>query len=256
MDENVISFPGAAPEAPAPEAPASETLAHARCPPELLVQAVEACLFAVAVPVTESQLMLALGAEAEEVRGALTAVGLRLEHGGALRLVAVGEGWQIRTQPRLAPWVASIRGGKPTRLTRPALETLAVVAFRQPVTKGAIDEIRGVDSGGILRALLDRGLVRMSGRSEEPGRPMLYATTNQFLQLFGMRSLADLPTLRDLRPLDADDSAQGAVPLPVGESGESPVLPFPGTDALRCGSDLGGGGATRSSIDLPGANDV
>jgi segregation and condensation protein B len=116
--------------------------------------------------------------------------------------------------------VAAVRGGRPFRLSKPALETLAVVAFRQPVSKGAIDDIRGVDSGGILRSLLERGLVKLAGRSEEPGRPMLYGTTPAFLTLFGMRSLADLPTLRDLRALADDDP----------EAGVAPVVPFPDDD--------------------------
>ena len=148
----------------------------------------------------------------------------QLRSAAGVRVVEVAEGWQLRTEPRLATWVAAIRGGKPFRLSRPTLETLAVVAFRQPVTKGDVDEVRGVDSGGILRTLLERGLVKLSGRSEEPGRPLLYGTSPQFLTLFGMRSLADLPTLRDLRVLG--DEAPSA-PL-------SAVVPF-AAEELRGG---------------------
>jgi segregation and condensation protein B len=181
-------------------------------PPELLIPAVEACLFAVAGVVTLAQLAAALKLDEELVAGAVEALRERQARTGAgVRVVPVGEGWQLRTEPRLATWVAAIRGGKPFKLSKPALETLAVIAFRQPVTKGAVDDLRGVDSGGVLRSLLDRGLIRMLGRADEPGRPITYGTTPAFLELFGMRSLADLPTLKDLRQLQPDDP-----PLPEG----------------------------------------
>lgn len=200
-DENIIAFPSAA--APSDgDTEAGEEMNPRVCPRELLVPAIEACLFAVNYPLPTPTLAAALGVEDEVVLAGLAALRERQHRAGAgVRVVEVGEGWQLRTEPRLAIWVAAIRGGKPFRLSRPALETLAVVAFRQPVTKGDVDEVRGVDSGGILRTLLERGLVKLSGRSEEPGRPMLYGTSPQFLTLFGMRSLADLPTLRDLRVL-------------------------------------------------------
>lgn len=175
-------------------------------PPELLLPAVEACLFAVAGVVTTAQLAAALKLDEGTIESALEALRERQARtGSGIRIVPVGPGWQLRTEPRLATWVAAARGGKPMRLSRAALETLAIVSFRQPVSKGLVDDLRGVDSGGVLRMLLDRGLVRTMGRSEEPGRPLTYGTTPAFLELFGMRSLADLPTLRDLRALQPDD---------------------------------------------------
>jgi segregation and condensation protein B len=216
-DENVIAFPfGEA----GGESAGSDGDPRV-CPLELIVPAIEACLFAVSEPQTVAALAAALGVEPGQVEGGLEALRERQLHtGSGLRLVEVGQGWQLRTESRLAGWVAAVRGGRPFRLSKPALETLAVVAFRQPVSKGAIDDIRGVDSGGILRSLLERGLVKLAGRSEEPGRPMLYGTTPAFLTLFGMRSLADLPTLRDLRALADDDP----------EAGVAPVVPFPDDD--------------------------
>jgi segregation and condensation protein B len=167
---------------------------------------VEACLFAMAGVVTTGMLAEALRVEEHVIGGAIEALRERQARTGAgVRVVPVGDGWQLRTEPRLATWVAAIRGGKPFKLSKPALETLTVVAFRQPVTKGAVDDLRGVDSGGVLRSLMDRGLVRLLGRSEEPGRPLTYGTTPAFLELFGMRSLADLPTLKDLRQLQPDE---------------------------------------------------
>jgi len=197
-DENVIAFPSGEGDG----AESAEDAAPRACPQELLVPALEACLFAVTRPLPEATLAAALGVPEDQVRVGLGLLRDRqLRTGSGVRVVEVGEGWQLRTEARLAPWVATVRGGKPFRLSRPALEALAVVAFRQPVSKGAVDEVRGVDSGAMLRSLLDRGLVRMVGRSDEPGRPMLYGTTPAFLTLFGMRSLADLPTLRDIRVL-------------------------------------------------------
>lgn len=209
--ENVIDFP--TPGVP-DDAPSGEAVAEPEgpCPPELQVLAVEACLFASPDPRTPVELATALGVTTAEVFEAVELLRERyLRSGSALRLVEVGQGYQLRTDARLARWVAAIRGGKPFRLSRAALETLAVIAFRQPVSKGEIDDVRGVDAGGIIRSLLERGLVKMAGRSEEPGRPMLYATTPAFLELFGLRSLADLPTLRDLAPLATADPAAGPV---------------------------------------------
>ena len=91
------------------------------------------------------------------------------------------------------------------RLSKAALETLAVVAYRQPVTRSELENLRGVDAGGVLRMLAEKGIVSASGRSDEPGRPLYYTTTGQFLELFALRDLSDLPTLRDLRELKQDD---------------------------------------------------
>jgi segregation and condensation protein B len=212
-DDKVIPLrPPGLRDAAAPTPETEDAPDQAPPPSELLIPAVEACLFASPGVVTTAQLAAALRVSEELAGVALDALRERLVRtGSGLRLAPVGQGWQLRTDARLAPWVAAIRGGKPFRLSRPALETLAIVAFRQPVTKGAVDDIRGVDSGGVLRMLLDRGLVRMLGRSDEPGRPLTWGTTPAFLELFGMRSLADLPTLKDLRQLQPDD------PPPFGE---------------------------------------
>ena len=210
VDENIIAFPTAAEVE-------TESVGGA-VPLALLLPAIEACLFAMPGVVTVEQLMEALQISEGEVTGGIEALRERMfRTGSGLRLVPVGEGWQLRTDTRLATWVAAVRGGKPVRLSRAALETLSVVAFRQPVSKGAIDDLRGVDSGGILRTLLDRGLVRMAGRSDEPGRPMTYGTTSAFMELFGLRTLADLPTLKDLHALAEDDPEESVVP----------VVPFP-----------------------------
>lgn len=206
--DNVVSLRrGAAPESDATRA----------CPLDMLVGAVEACLFAVPGVVTVAQLSAALKVPERHVTGALAALEHRLTATNAgVRLLQVADGYQLRTDSRLAPWVAAIRGGKPFRLTRPANETLAIIAFRQPVTKGVLDDIRGVDCGGVLRMLADRGLIRTDGRADEPGRPLNWVTTPAFLELFGLKSLADLPTLKDLRALGEDEGVgpENAFPAP------------------------------------------
>ena len=220
MDEeerdNLVLLRPVAVAPPVAGEPPKEEAERGPPPPELLVPAVEACLFASAGVVTVAQLAAALMLEERLVEGALEALGERLRRtGSGVRLAPVGEGWQLRTEARLAQWVAAVRGGKPVKLSRSALETLAVVAFRQPVSKSVIDELRGVDCGGVLRMLLDRGLLKIIGRSDEPGRPITYGTTPAFLELFGMRSLADLPTLKDLRALKEDVTPDGGVvPFP------------------------------------------
>lgn len=173
--------------------------------PAQVLAALEACLFAGAGPLTAERLAVALRLEVATVEASLPLLAARLEERGAgVRLWQGAEGWQLRTDGRFGAYVAAIRGVRPVRLTRAALETLAVIAYRQPVAKGVIDEIRGVDCTGVLRMLLERGLVQPVGRSEEPGRPLAYGTTPHFLHSFGMRALSELPPLRDLRALGAE----------------------------------------------------
>lgn len=181
-------------------------------PPEMVLAAVEACLFANPGVLSLLQLAIALRLDEPTVLAALEQLAARLTgNSSGLRLVQVAEGWQLRTDARLAPWVAAIRGGRPFKLSRAALETLAVIAYRQPVAKAVVDEIRGVDCGGVLRMLLERGLVRTVGRADEPGRAITYGTSPQFLHTFGLRNLAELPTLRDLRSLESDDAEHGPI---------------------------------------------
>src|SRR5436189_516255 len=117
------------------------------------------------------------------------------------RLVCVAGSWQFVTQPEYAPWLKALVGHKirPPRLSQPALETLAIVAYRQPITRAEIEQVRGVAVDGVMQTLLERGLVEQVGRAEVVGRPMTYATTALFLEYFGLRSLEDLPAADELR---------------------------------------------------------
>lgn len=119
-----------------------------------------------------------------------------------VRVEDVAGGLQLRTPPENAPFLRRFLQARPQKLTKPALETLAVIAYRQPVTKPEIEGIRGVDVAAVLKALLDRDLIRIIGKSDDLGRPILYGTTKKFLELFGLKSLAALPTLREYHELD------------------------------------------------------
>ncbi|HEY6476652.1 MAG TPA: SMC-Scp complex subunit ScpB, partial [Polyangia bacterium] len=125
-----------------------------------------------------------------------------------VQVVQVAGGWHLRTHPENVAWVSRILAGKPPRLSRAMLETLAIVAYRQPITRPEIDEIRGVDCGPVLKTLLERGLVRMIGKKEEVGRPILYGTTPEFLRTFSLRDLTELPTLREFHELGEAEKAK------------------------------------------------
>jgi segregation and condensation protein B len=127
--------------------------------------------------------------------------------GRGIELVELSGGYQFRSAPSSAHVVREHIAQPPVRLTRAQLETLALVAYRQPITRPEIDDVRGVDSGSALRVLLERGLLKMLGRKDEPGRPLLYGTTPFFLDFFGMRSLKDLPTLREFTELSEENRA-------------------------------------------------
>lgn len=121
------------------------------------------------------------------------------EMGRGLQLVEVAGGYQLTTRPENAPWIKQLHAVRTaSRLSRPALETLAIVTYRQPVTTPEIEAIRGVDCSGVLKTLLERRLVKIVGRKEAAGKPMLYGTTQEFLQYFGLRDLSELPPLKDL----------------------------------------------------------
>lgn len=129
---------------------------------------------------------------------------LAAEHEAAkrsYRLVCVAGAWQFVTQPEFAPWLRALVGVKarPPRLSQPALETLAIIAYRQPITRAAMEQIRGVSVDGVMQTLLERGLVEPEGRAEVIGHPMTYGTTRLFLEYFGLRSLEDLPAADELK---------------------------------------------------------
>lgn len=170
----------------------------------------EALLFAATEPMEPSRLATILrdGPEGgqgwpdvkdEEVREELTHLTERLAPRGLI-LREVAGGFRIGTAPDLSGWVAKLKGVvRPPRLSPPALETMAVIAYRQPISRAEIEAVRGVDCSGTLDTLVERGVIRISGRSDAPGRPILYSTTPLFLEHFGLRDLEELPNSEELR---------------------------------------------------------
>jgi segregation and condensation protein B len=144
------------------------------------------------------------------------------EQNRAFLLKQVANGYQFRTQPAFSPWLKKLKKNKPFRLTQPTLETLAIIAYRQPITKMEIEKIRGVDSGGIVKTLLDKKLITLAGKKDVPGKPFLFATTKTFLEVFGLENLSSLPTLKDIEDLD-----NARLPTPVREP---EMLDDPGSD--------------------------
>jgi len=157
------------------------------------------------------------------------------------RLVCVAGSWQFVTEPVYAPWLKALVGVKarPPRLSQPALETLAIIAYRQPVTRADVEQIRGVNVDGVMQTLIERGLVEQTGRAEVVGRPALYSTTTLFLEYFGLRALDDLPAADELRkivvekpptPVTADAGLATAPPeqLQLQEEGEPAGAPTGG----------------------------
>jgi segregation and condensation protein B len=125
-----------------------------------------------------------------------------------IELVNVAGGWRFRTSPHFAHMVRRLWPERKIRLSKAALEALSVIAYRQPCTRLDVESVRGVDCGGVVRSLLERGMVRIVGKKDEPGRPLLYGTTSLFLETFSMDDLSALPTLREIDALDAEEAAR------------------------------------------------
>lgn len=164
---------------------------------------IEALLLATDVPLTVERICTIIpDAERTEIIRALHGLVEEYERRqGGFRLEEVAGGYQFRTRQELGFWIKRLKRGRPVTLTPAAMETLAVVAYRQPVVKSDIDRIRGVDAGGVLKGLLERKLVRIMGRKDVAGKPIIYGTTRKFLEVFALKDLSELPTLRDLEDL-------------------------------------------------------
>lgn len=201
---------------------------------------VESLLFAAGAPVPLARLVQALdGHDRREVAAAVRRLATAYEQEGrGLRVVEVSGGYQIRTVAEHGPWVRRLLGGRPPRLSRPMLETLAIIAYRQPCTRPEIEAIRGVDVDAVVTTLLERRMIRIIGRKEAPGRPILYGTTPEFLEVFGLPDLEALPPLRDLgelaevlRATDLSLTTAGVVPTADGsDQHEAPDAPPDDTD--------------------------
>jgi segregation and condensation protein B len=175
---------------------------------ERLKSVIESLLLVAEAPLTLKRLVDALeGLEGVERQGIIDSIAelqAEYERGArGFRIAEVAHGYQLRTPAENADWVRRIVQGKQARLTRPSLETLAIIAYRQPVTKAEVEGIRGVGIDGVLTTLLERRLVRIVGRKDVAGRPFLYGTTGEFLTTFNLKDLSQLPTLKEMEEVTA-----------------------------------------------------
>ena len=177
----------------------------------------EALLFVTADAIPVTRFLALLGAVSKhEIEQALASLSHDYEQEGrGLQLAQVAGGYRIMTKAEFAPWLKRLEKVKAaSKLSRSALESLAIIAYKQPIVRAEVEQIRGVETSGVIRTLLERKLVRIVGRKEEPGRPIMYGTTKFFLEHFGLRDLSQLPPLREFRELGESEQAM----LPIDES--------------------------------------
>ncbi|HVF73233.1 MAG TPA: SMC-Scp complex subunit ScpB [Chthoniobacterales bacterium] len=207
-----------------------------------LGQVIEALLFAAQKPLTTRELVAAIkGAGREDdlmpnefaktteghVAAALEQLKVDyVQQTRAFQLAEKAEGWQLVSDPAYAPWVRQLfPAAKPARLTPPSLETLAIIAYRQPITRADVEAVRGVAVDGVLQNLMERGLVKIGGRAEVPGRPLLYETTQFFLEHFGLRDLNELPNAEELRTRYLPSAPRKEEPAPPAEPAPADTPP-------------------------------
>jgi segregation and condensation protein B len=161
---------------------------------------IESLLFVAEIPLKVDKIKSILEvSDGNAIRDALTSLSEEYDSGNrGFFLSEVAGGFQLRTRPEYRQWVRRLKETRPPRLSRAAMETLAIIAYKQPVLRSDVEYLRGVDCGGTLRTLLERRLIRIMGRKDLPGRPMIYGTTREFLELFDLKDLSELPTLKDL----------------------------------------------------------
>ena len=186
-----------------------------------VVDVLEALLFASDAPIEAERIQEVLELDSPAAaRELVDTLGRRLDsEGRALQVIEVGGGFRLVTRPEVAPWLVKLQRSKTkSRLSRPALETLAIIAYRQPVSRPDVDAIRGVNSEGVLDNLLDRRMIRIGGRKDSPGRPFLYETTREFLVAFGLRDVSELPKVEG--ELMVPDASAAGGPGGAADAGE------------------------------------
>ncbi len=189
-----------------------------------LMPLVEALIFAADGPIKVDLMAEALDMEPAEILVAIEALEADYEErprGFFMQMVSGG--YQLRTRPEYADYLRKLGHSRPFKFSRPALETLSIIAYRQPVTRSEIEYLRGVDSGSVVKTLLEKHLIRILGKKDVPGKPMIYGTTREFLELFGLSDLSALPTLREfseLAPEEENGEFLASMPLLVEEGNE------------------------------------
>lgn len=184
-------------------APGQEEIA--RLEGDQLIALVEALILSHGEPLEVERIAQVAQCTEDDVREIMTTLTERYqEESAGFEIVCIANRYQFRTKGKFASYLQALKASRPRRLTPAALETLSVVAYRQPIIKSDIEKIRGVDATPTLKTLLERGLIKIVGHQSTPGQPALYGTTDEFLNLFGLGSLGELPTLRDIRELERD----------------------------------------------------
>jgi segregation and condensation protein B len=190
-----------------------------------LKSALEAILFVSGGPLSADRLAGTFEETTrDQVEEQLRVLGREYEdRGSGIMLAEVAGGWQLVTRPENAAWIRKFRSVKiSAKLSRPALETLAIVAYKQPITRSEVEVVRGVNIGGIMRNLMERRLVKIVGKKDVPGKPMMYGTTPEFLQYFGLKDLSALPTLKEFQELEAGEEIMEEVPVPEARMAGEP----------------------------------
>jgi len=200
---------------------------------------IESLLFVAEEPLSVQQLKAILETDdTDAIRSALHALADEYDRrGGGFEISQVAGGFQFRTRSEYSEWVIKLLKPSPAKVSRAALETLAIIAYKQPIIRADVEHIRGVDCGGVLRMLLEKKLVRVLGRKDIPGRPMIYGTTRQFLEVFNLKDLRDLPSPKEIESLGteaeslfstADDGPENQLSPPSAEA----QLPVPDSDEI------------------------
>lgn len=167
-----------------------------------LKQIIEALIFASEKPLSIDRIKEILeDADRKDIVHFISLLREEYGEGRGFYIAEVAEGYQFRTRPRYAAYLQKLYKIKTPKFSQPALETLAIIAYRQPLTRAEVEELRGVDAGGVVKSLLDKKLIKIVGKKDVPGRPMIYGTTREFLEAFGLKDLKSLPTLKDLAEL-------------------------------------------------------
>jgi segregation and condensation protein B len=213
---------------------------------------IEALIFAADHPVSLERIAGVLeGERKEEIKAAL--VELKEDYGTLKRGITFEEvagGYQFRTHPEHAPWIKRLFKIGMQKISRAAMETLAIVAYKQPITRVQLEEVRGVDSSGVLKTLLDRRLVKITGRKDTPGRPVVYGTTKEFLEVFDLKDLSSLPTLKDIEILEEEYGLEEDSPEEAAPEEGAPEEGASGGDPAREASE--GNSQGRDSIEAEG----
>jgi len=174
-----------------------------------LIPLAEALIFAADGPIKAERMAEALDVPLADIREAIESLEVDYaERPRGFFLQEVAGGYQLRTRPEYAEYLRKLGRSRPFRFSRPALESLAIIAYRQPVTRSEVEYLRGVDSGSVLKTLLEKRLVRILGKKDVPGKPMIYGTTREFLELFGLPDLSSLPTLSEFSELAPDTETE------------------------------------------------